>query len=280
MTENQMHYHALPPSFWTLDSLQPGLGYWVKTNAGCVFSYPIEPPPGGVSRLAPMATRSAPTIPLSLSPTWCSFYSYTMLSYLWDGSPIPYGTEIRAFYIDAGETLWCGQFVLETSTGLSPGQFGLMDVYGDDPSTTGTVEGPGDGDTVRFLIDGVLAEIAGGDPTFLDGGIKEVSLEQTELGISKPEDRTPKQFALYQCIPNPFNPVTTIQYDLPAECHVRLEVFDVLGRPVDILVDKSQTAGRKAIAWDSRKCSAASGVYLYRLVAGEFTETKRMVLVR
>ena len=98
--------------------------------------------------------------------------------------------------------------------------------------------------------------------------------------MEKPKTKIPKKFALYQCVPNPFNPVTTIQYDLPKECYVRLEIFDILGSRIDVVIDEIQIAGRKAIAWDSRKCGATSGIYLYRLTAGEFEETKRMVLVK
>ncbi|RKZ27988.1 hypothetical protein DRQ36_11060, partial [bacterium] len=103
------------------------------------------------------------------------------------------------------------------------------------------------------------------------------------LGLAKrlvESERLPDEFALHQCHPNPFNPVTAIEYDLPTDCHVKLEVFDILGHRVNIIIDEEQSAGYKTALWDARCCEIPSGVYLYRLIAGDFEETKRMVLVK
>jgi hypothetical protein len=88
----------------------------------------------------------------------------------------------------------------------------------------------------------------------------------------------PREFALYQNYPNPFNPTTTISYQLPTNSHVTLKVFDVLGREVATLVDEVQEAGYKHVEF--RADGLASGVYLYRLQAGGFNETKKMLVVR
>lgn len=91
-------------------------------------------------------------------------------------------------------------------------------------------------------------------------------------------DDVPKNFALLQNHPNPFNPVTTIGYSLPKTAIVQLIVYDVNGNEVVTLVDKSQEAGRYKVEWDAH--SVGSGVYFYRLRAGSFTETKKMVLLK
>lgn len=94
----------------------------------------------------------------------------------------------------------------------------------------------------------------------------------------------PERFALYQNAPNPFNPTTTIRYDVPVGGgQVRLEIFDVNGRLVRALVDRRDAPGEKSITWDGideRGVPVASGVYFYRLVTGSFSETRKMVMMK
>ena len=92
-----------------------------------------------------------------------------------------------------------------------------------------------------------------------------------------------RQSMLGQNIPNPFNPRTMITYSLEAPGHTELTIYDVSGRRVKTLVSGFVEAGQQEAQWDGRDDSGkrvASGVYLYRLVAGEFRETKRMVLLK
>ncbi len=97
------------------------------------------------------------------------------------------------------------------------------------------------------------------------------------------EDELPTASLLYQNYPNPFNPSTEIRYGLKESCHVKLAVFDVLGREVAVLVDDVQESGHRTVNWngtDRSGNSVASGIYFYRLVAGEYISTKKMVLLR
>jgi hypothetical protein len=96
-------------------------------------------------------------------------------------------------------------------------------------------------------------------------------------------DAAPIAFGLKQNYPNPFNPVTEITYDLPFDSHVRLEVYNVLGRKVATLVDEHQKAGSKVITWTGRNDAGeelSSGVYFYRLEAGSHAFIKKMILLR
>lgn len=96
-------------------------------------------------------------------------------------------------------------------------------------------------------------------------------------------DILPKRFALDQNFPNPFNPATTIRFALPSPQHVRLTVFNILGQKVKTIVDDDLQAGQYARTWDGddhQGRPVASGIYLYRLDAGEYSRCRKMVLLK
>ncbi len=107
--------------------------------------------------------------------------------------------------------------------------------------------------------------------------IDDIALSQgtlsTHLQTSKPY-----RFALEQNYPNPFNPTTTIQYELASPSEVKLRVFDVLGREVALLVNARQSAGRYRAEFNATALS--SGIYFYRLETQDFTQTRKMFLVK
>jgi photosystem II stability/assembly factor-like uncharacterized protein len=88
----------------------------------------------------------------------------------------------------------------------------------------------------------------------------------------------PNDYALYQNFPNPFNPTTIFKYDLPKSSMVRLSVYDIFGREVSILVNETRNAGSYEGKFDAS--GLASGVYFYRLQAGDFTQTKRLIVLK
>lgn len=88
----------------------------------------------------------------------------------------------------------------------------------------------------------------------------------------------PGDFVLKQNYPNPFNPATVIRFHLPVDTEVRLEVFDMLGRRIAVLVDERMQAGKHEMTFDGSRLS--SGVYVYRLRAADFNRTRRMMLIR
>jgi hypothetical protein len=87
----------------------------------------------------------------------------------------------------------------------------------------------------------------------------------------------PSAYALYPNTPNPFNPRTSIGYDLPEAAQVRLTIYNGLGQQVAELVSARQEAGQHTVSWNAQGC--ASGIYFYRLEAGSFSQTRRMVLL-
>ena len=97
-------------------------------------------------------------------------------------------------------------------------------------------------------------------------------------GVNKTQDALPKGFQLFQNYPNPFNPTTAISYQLSAISQVRLKIYDTLGREVAMLVDEEQNAGVHSVSWNAK--NAASGVYLYRIIAGDLVDSKKMLLLK
>ena len=119
------------------------------------------------------------------------------------------------------------------------------------------------------ILDGVVH----GDTTFI-------------VGIHDVNQLVPTEFKLFQNYPNPFNPSTRIQYQVSGNSHVSLNVYDVLGNEVAILVDEYKPAGSYEVEFDAssgvRSASGglASGIYFYQLKAGDFLEMKKCILMK
>jgi hypothetical protein len=93
----------------------------------------------------------------------------------------------------------------------------------------------------------------------------------------------PATFTLHQNFPNPFNPITTLRYDLPSDALITLSIYDMLGREITQLVNTTQEAGFRSVQWDATDSMGrpvSAGVYLYQIQAGEFVETRKMVLLK
>ena len=102
--------------------------------------------------------------------------------------------------------------------------------------------------------------------------------------LSDGSQAVPTEFALFQNFPNPFNPTTTIRYDLPEKSKVFLGIYNILGQRITTLIsNKEETAGRKQVVWDGRNAfgsQVATGIYIYRLRAGKFTKVQKMLLIK
>ncbi|MDZ7400815.1 MAG: endo-1,4-beta-xylanase [candidate division KSB1 bacterium] len=99
--------------------------------------------------------------------------------------------------------------------------------------------------------------------------------DQTATGT---EMMLPNKFELFQNHPNPFNTATIIEFELPRDCWVHLKVYDVLGNEIATLIDQKMKVGRHSVAFQAENLK--SGIYFYQIRAGEFTATKRMVIVK
>ncbi len=98
------------------------------------------------------------------------------------------------------------------------------------------------------------------------------------IGVKTISSNVPERFMLYQNYPNPFNPTTSIKYQITDNKYVELKIFDILGKEVETLVNEKQSPGTYEISWDG--ANYPSGVYYYGLSAGDYSETKKMVLIK
>ena len=106
--------------------------------------------------------------------------------------------------------------------------------------------------------------------TILGGGT--VGIQEQEI------EEIPTSFSLAQNFPNPFNPITTIQFSLPQAGDVTLKIYNVLGEEVKTLVNEYKEIGNHSVQFNAN--NLASGMYLYRFQAGSFVETKKMILLK
>ena len=97
-------------------------------------------------------------------------------------------------------------------------------------------------------------------------------------GVHIYSNEIPKEFKLYQNYPNPFNPVTNIRFDIPSSSHIKLIIYDALGREVTSLAKETLSAGSYETSWDGS--SFPSGVYYYRIQTGDFIDVKKFVLIK
>ena len=101
------------------------------------------------------------------------------------------------------------------------------------------------------------------------------------MGVSS--SNIPEQFILHPNYPNPFNPVTTIRYELSKESFVAITIYDMLGNVVHNLVNANESPGYKSIQWNATNNQGepvSAGVYLYKIQAGDFVDTKKMILLK
>ena len=111
-----------------------------------------------------------------------------------------------------------------------------------------------------------------------NGGVWRRPLSEMITDVNDKENYLPTNFALQQNYPNPFNPATEINYSLPRSNMVSIRVYDVIGNEIANLVNEEKPAGRYSVNFNASNLS--SGVYFYRMQAGSFVETKKLILLK
>ena len=108
-------------------------------------------------------------------------------------------------------------------------------------------------------------------------------IEACFLASNDEINQLPHAFNLYNNYPNPFNPVTTLRYDLPEDALVNITIYDIMGRIVRTLINSQQNAGFKSIQWNATNDAGSplsAGLYLYKIQADNFVQTRKMVLLK
>jgi hypothetical protein len=197
-----------------------------------------------------------------------------------DGTALATGDEIGVFTpagLCVGGVVW------------TAGQSAAIPVWGDNDQTP-AVDGIKAGEEMRYRIwrkatNSMHLQMSvtytQGDGKYAANGIyilSALSVVRTSIRGNDGDAAAAKDFVLQQNYPNPFNPSTAIRYSLPQSAAVTLKIFNLTGQEVATLVHQQQTAGEHTVSWNAEKL--ASGVYMYRLQAGEFVQAKKMVLLR
>ena len=133
------------------------------------------------------------------------------------------------------------------------------------------------GDTVLLITENT------GTVTIQLDSIQQISFQSLVTGVTKQGSTLPKQFAVSQNYPNPFNPSTIINYALPKSSLVTIKIYNVLGQEVKTLVSSELQAGNYSVHWNGDNNighSVASGIYIYRVVAGQNVKTMKMIYLK
>ncbi len=129
--------------------------------------------------------------------------------------------------------------------------------------------------TYYWRVSAMVNSVSG---VWTDAWSFKVDTTSTTVGVEDPGNTIPQKYYLSQNYPNPFNPASIINYEIPKSSLVTLKVYDVLGREVATLVNEEKQAGRYNVTFNASKYS--SGVYFYRITAGDFSQIKKMVLLK
>jgi hypothetical protein len=233
---------------------------------------------GHVAGSSAASDANADGIPLSVSDL-----VYLIRVIVGDASPIPKGTDLGVSVVSDGGRISISGVELGAVFMVLKGNVtpiltaDARMVFGFDGTNTRVlVHAPFDVAAFGLGLKGFSGDILNVDAEI-------VHLEMADVYGYAVKTTLPTDYILAQNYPNPFNPTTRISYDLPAASSVTLQVYDLLGQVVTTLVDASQTAGTHVMEWNGRDNlgrSVASGVYFYRLTAGSFTSTRKMILLK
>ena len=171
------------------------------------------------------------------------------------------------------------------------GQISLSDVDGDMEFSCNLLSNPSNG-TASVSVEGSFVyspttDYSGSDSftfTVCDNSLCDTATVLITIHpLSIDETSLPTEYAIHQNYPNPFNPVTTLRYDLPENGLVNITIYDMLGKQVKTLINQTQDAGYRSIIWNATNDygkPVSAGIYLYQIQAGEYMQTKKMVLLK
>jgi serine protease len=261
----------------TIGQMKPGQGYQIYLTQASTLTYPANTGP------------SPPSILTKQQVVASSAEASSAVHY---ASTVPNTGGNAVLFVETSElkegdevAVWTEKKMLVGSGVVTQGR-AVITIWGDNSITEDIIDGALDGESLSLtvwsageekslsissLTDALTGEEVGNTLHYKTDGV------WIARGVKEAKE-IPTTFSLSQNYPNPFNPSTTIKYGLPRDVKVRLEVYNVLGQRVAVLVDEEQKAGYYEVLFQNS--NLASGVYFYRLSAGEFAQAKKLMLVR
>jgi hypothetical protein len=261
-----------------IGSLKPGQGYQLQVTQAATLTYPANAGPFPPSLLTKsLATVQFMDVPAPVHYVTSVSNSGNNAVLLLEASGLKEGDEIA---------IWSGSRKL-LGSGVISQRKALITIWGDDKTTEHVTEGAREGEPLFLTVWSVeehsersLAPSTISDALNGTTSAEPLRYKANAVWIAHTMENTeiPKTFTLWQNYPNPFNPSSTIRYGLPQDAMTTLEVFNILGQRVAVLVNEGQKAGYHEAIFQNK--GLGSGIYFYRLTAGKFLETKKMTLLR
>ncbi|HTY12022.1 MAG TPA: T9SS type A sorting domain-containing protein [Bacteroidota bacterium] len=254
----QINYGNTPATVWWVDterydSCYFGIsGFWPDKTVYVTWARVRTYPPSGVMPTVEVSDRNYPLQATAFRAT-AEVGSVTLT---WETKSEVDNAGFKILRRDPGTTCFklISSFVSNGSLrGLGTSAKGRLYAFKDNSVTTGA--------TYQYKVQSVSTS----------GEVEDLNTMSVTVDV-------PKIYSLYQNDPNPFNPSTNISYDLPTSTHVKLRIFDVTGHEIATLVDGQKEAGSYSVQWHAS--NVASGVYFYRLEAGNFVQTKKLMLLK
>ncbi len=261
----------------TIGSMRPGEGYQINASQAATLTYPAN---GAMS--AGLAKSQANWTVLEANEG--AIRHYPLLAKAGANAILlirfPQGADGDEIAVMASKTILVGSGVIHQGTAL-------ITVWGDDAWTEEITESADEGEALSLKLWSKADQTEKAlDISSLTDALADIALAPTvhyqtdaawvaDVAFAQ---ELPTSFSLSQNYPNPFNPVTRIEYGLPANAQVELMVYDVLGQRVAVLIDEKQTAGYHEVVFQA--AALPSGMYFYRLRAGSFVETRKMVVLK
>jgi len=248
-------YDPDAPQSSTLNTLKPTKGYWVKVKEAVTsFSFPAQTQGDAVGKIA--STHSVQHPEVKPNPSFMFVKGKIMSTY-------NIGDWVKVLSED--------NRVVGAAEIIEGGYLRNSAVYGDDV-TTEDIDGLKAGEKISFAYDGdTLASHVQFNPM----SFHDVSLDYDTF--------LPTTFALYQNHPNPFNPITTIRYDLPEDGPVSIIIYDLMGREIKTLVKQVSAPGRYSVNWNGTNQwgkQIASGMYFYRMETPGYQSVKKLIFLK
>lgn len=273
-------------AYFDADTLEPGKGYWIRaSDSGNITLFKGYVPTGGTQFVNRMNGANWIDFTNAIGNKTTLYFGITVpeneqLSY--SMPPLPPDSLLDSTALDARFT---GDWKYTDSTAqieITNHSYPLTIEYGIVNGDTGDwnlsnfgLPKPGSGieDALPFI-----------NHTLKSKGRIVISEPVKSILLNKVSNNNiPKKFALHQNYPNPFNSSTTIKYDLPEKIKVKIVIYDILGRRVKVLIDKTEEPGYKSIIWDATNdygVPIASGLYFYRIETKNFQKTKKLLLIK